>query len=81
MSRISTLRRKSAENLGAQRTERYDFFGVSQLTFWAPNDTKALENLAEHFEISRITLASFRSVGGKRFMCGDRRVFPPLANA
>ena len=81
MSRISTLRRKSAANLGIQKVERYDFYGASILTFYEPNDSKALERLAEHFGIPRITLESFRRVGGKRFMCDKRRVFPPLANA
>lgn len=81
MSRTSTLRRRSAANLGAQRNQRYDFYGSSQLTFWEPNDSKALETLAEHFKIPRITLESFRSIGGKEFMCDKRRVFPPLANA
>lgn len=85
MSRTSTLRRKSAENLGLQGLQRYDYFGDSELVFYEPNDTKALETLANHFRIPRITLESFRSIGGKRFVCTERsterRVFPPLANA
>ena len=81
MPRTSTLRRRSAENLGLQELKRYDYFGDSDLVFFEPNDTKALETLADHFKIPRITLESFRRIGGTCFMCEKRRVFPPLANA
>ena len=75
--RSSTLRTEDPKPR-SQRLKKYDFHGRSTLTQWQPTDSEALKSLAEHFEIPRITLESFRSIGGERIMCGKRQVFPPL---
>ncbi len=80
MPHTSTLHQKSLTSSATERAKRYDFFGRSKLTLFAPSDSEALKSLATHFEIPQITLESFRRIGGKRFMCGKQRIFPP-ANA
>jgi len=77
----STLRKKCSEPQG-QKAKKYDFYGHSTLTLYEPTDSEALARFAEHFGVSKITLESFRGIGGKRIMCGKRQVFPPTnANA
>lgn len=80
MPQISTLRNEDPGPQN-QRLKKYVFYGYTTLTQWQPTDTEALASFAEHFKIPRITLESFRSIGGERIMCGRRKVFPPSANA
>lgn len=80
MSQNSTLRETHSTNAATQRNKRYDLFGTSQLTLFQPTDTSALKSFADHFGVPAITLESFRKLGGKRIMCGQRRVFPPITN-
>jgi len=77
----STLRNDRHQDAKVQRTKRYDFYGRTKLTLYESTDSEALSRLAQHFGVAKITLETFREVGGKRVMCGRRKIFPPPANA